>query len=688
MVTKDIDSITYLLKQAKEKNKPKPIVFLGAGASASAGIPLTGKIISDILEKYKEKPEIRKLSDGDKKDYYKVMGSIETFERHELLRDYIENVDVKINVTHIYLAQMLKDGYIDYVVTVNFDDLLLKACALFNFIPAVYDIAILKDFTTTTLQKRSVTYLHGQYHGLWLLNTPDELNKVKAEGHDSVTNIFRQICNERAWIIAGYSGEDGILDKIANLGRFDNNLYWVGYKDNLPSKNVQDKLLNKPNSNAYWIKGYDSDCFFLKLHSELGLDTPEIFNKPFSFLNKVVNNIKDIEIDEEPNEEHKELLKQVEERFSTSKNWINDAIERYENKGGNGVLLDATQINKDDLKQDILEAIVKNQFDKADELYDKVKRYAPELNGQIADLYFNWGLSYSEKKDHQNAIECYKKVLIIKPNHEKALYNIGTEYLNQNENKDALEYFQKTININAKLDYAFNNMGVAYYCEKEYDKAIECYLKAISINAKKHESYYNMGNAWWKKNDDDKAMECYQKALSIKPDTYEILYQIAFLYNKKGEGTLSIEYYQRASDADPNAYEPFYQLGLLHGEKGENEKAIAFYQKGIDVNPDSNNAYINLGFALIKMGQIDKAEKYLRIALDLGDKKFSYMNLGHIYLCKKEEKLAVDNYKLSLAAFEDTDEFWKGMNDDLQYLEQYGITKEYYQNILEKIKQK
>ncbi|WP_157091337.1 hypothetical protein [Paenibacillus antarcticus] len=43
-----IEHLAYLLKEAKEKNKPQPIFFLGAGASSSGNVPLTGEIIGDI----------------------------------------------------------------------------------------------------------------------------------------------------------------------------------------------------------------------------------------------------------------------------------------------------------------------------------------------------------------------------------------------------------------------------------------------------------------------------------------------------------------------------------------------------------------------------------------------------------------------------------------------------------------
>src|ERR1700733_5229018 len=217
MNKKDIDSVAYLISEARKNNQPKPIVFLGAGASISAGIPGSRQIIEDILKKFSKKPEIKKIEDADK-DYYNLMGCLNTEERHNLLRGYITDDKVKINVSHIYLAQMVKEDYVDYVLTVNFDDLFLKACALFNFIPPVYDISILKDYTTTTLTEGSITYLHGQHHGFWLLNTGEELNKVT----QYIPTILDRICNKRTWIIVGYSGEDPIFDQISRLGHFTN----------------------------------------------------------------------------------------------------------------------------------------------------------------------------------------------------------------------------------------------------------------------------------------------------------------------------------------------------------------------------------------------------------------------------------------------------------------------------------
>ncbi len=227
-----IDEVAYTLKQAKEKNQPRAIFFLGAGASRSAGIPLASEIVKHILREYKDSPKIKKITEKDK-NYYKLMENLLPVERNELLKSYINKA--KINVTHIYLAQLIINDFVDYVLTVNFDDLMIRALALYNEFPPTYDMAILNDLTTTKFREKSIIFLHGQHHGLWLLNTDEEMQRVQK----TIPKILNRITHNRPWIFIGYSGNDPIFDYITDLGRFDNGFYWVTYNNNEPSKKCQ-----------------------------------------------------------------------------------------------------------------------------------------------------------------------------------------------------------------------------------------------------------------------------------------------------------------------------------------------------------------------------------------------------------------------------------------------------------------
>lgn len=613
-----IEDIAYLIKNAKNK----PIILLGAGASVSAGIPLASKIIEDVLEMHKEKPSIRRLKDEHKNDYYKLMGALSAQERRSLFYKYINNEEVKLNVTHIYLAQMLKEGLIDYVLTVNFDDLMLKACAMFNFIPPVYDVSILNDFTTTTFLEKSITYLHGQHHGQWLLNAEGELTKVK----QSIPKIFERICHDRTWIVIGYSGEDEILDEIANVGSFENELYWVGYTDNAVSDKVQKKLFTNPQTNAYHIKGYDSDSFFLKLHSELGIETPEIFNKPFSFLKTMLETVRDIQIDR--NSEHKSLFEGIQERMEISKKQVLEAIDIIENKE-----------SEEQLIQRIIEKAIKHDFSIKDAIMfeDQIERNNYQKAKQtLGNYYGEWGIEKAKKfRQNHNKIDLedgiinLKKGLKFNPSNSLMYSNLAIivcEEIIFNEGPyefdNVLDLFHKAENLESdyRLYYnwgtALSHMGEITKEEKYFKQSFLKFEKATEINPLYKDVYFNWARAldeFSKINNDKEILResvlMYKKALSVDDKNIETrnylgiaLKNLATIENNDKLFKESIEVLRRALQMFPEDKIILNSLGLSLFEYGGKIKdlnllteSLNIFKKIIDQSPGDDKIYNNCG---------------------------------------------------------------------------------------------
>ncbi|MBO6185601.1 MAG: hypothetical protein J6O88_13085 [Chryseobacterium sp.] len=617
-----IEDIAYLIKQAKDKDENKPIIFLGAGASASAGIPLVGKIIEDILELHKDKPSIKRLTEEQKKDYYKLMSALSAQERRSLFYNYINDEKVKLNVTHIYLAQMLKEGLIDYVLTSNFDDLMLKACAMFNFIPPVYDVSILNDFTTTTFLEKSVTYLHGQHHGQWLLNAVGELTKVK----DAIPKIFERICNNRTWIVVGYSGEDELLNEIAKIGSFENELYWVGYNESPLSEQVKKKLFSNSRTNAYHIKGYDSDSFFLKLHSELGIQTPEIFNKPFSFLKTMLETVRDIQIDKKS--EHKTLFEGVQERMEISKKQVSEAIELIENKE-----------SEEQLMQRIIEKAIKHDFSIKDAVIFEAEieknKYGKALK-TLGNYYGEWGIEKAKsfrqnhsKVDLEDAIANLKKGMEFNPSNplmysnlaiitfEEIIFNEGP-----NEFDKVLDLFHEAENLESDYQLycnwgiALSHMGEITKEEKYFKQSFLKFEKAIEINPLYKDVYFNWARAldeFSKINNDKEILReivsMYKKALSVDDKNIETrnylgisLKNLATIENDDKLFKESIEVLRRALQMFPEDKIILNSLGLSLFEYGGKIKdlnllteSLNIFKKIIDQSPGDDKIYNNCG---------------------------------------------------------------------------------------------
>ncbi len=556
-----IEDLAYHLKQASDRGLPKPIFFLGAGASFSGRIPLASGIETIIKENYADNPEILKLADDDK-TYSKLMACLSPIQRNELLSSLI--ADAKINVTHIYLAQLIKKNLVDYVLTANFDNLMLRALALFDIFPPVYDLTSISDFTTTTIKDKSVVYLHGQHNGNWLLNTDEEMAKVKA----IVPRIFDTIKNQRPWIFLGYSGNDPIFEHIKNLGRFDNGLYWVGHDNYLPSKLVQD-FLNKPNTNAHFIKGYDADAFMLKLNNALGLEQPDILDKPFSSLKTMLSNIVDID-----DEDH---FRGAKARLEIARKNVNYSIQFFEDT--RDIKLDKREQNIDKLKKDIIDLIISEEYD--GDRISTIELLAKEYDDQgvnylLAELYFYLGTKYSrllEKCNNDNkeqflniTIENYSKSIKYLPYSYESLYNCGVSLSALAEIKTGIE------------------------AECLYEQAIDKYRRAIEIDSNKSEALNNWGaslSGLAAKKKGKEAQRFYQQAFRKYKQAIEVNPSENGAFNNWGTSLAALAKTKTGLEA-----EHLYQQA--------NEK----YYKAIEIDPSWGNTYYNWGLSLAKLAAI------------------------------------------------------------------------------------
>ncbi|HEY8160153.1 MAG TPA: SIR2 family protein [Methylobacter sp.] len=636
METATIEELAYFMKEAKANNR-SPIFFLGAGASRTGGIPLANEIITDILANHSDNPRIKNLKAEDQ-TYPKLMECLGPNGRNKLLKGYIG--DCRINVTHIYLAQLMTQGYVDYVLTVNFDNLMLKALALFNEFPSTYDMAILKDLTTTTFKEKSVVYLHGQHHGLWLLNTEEEMAKV----NDLIPKILHGIKDGRTWVFVGYSGTDPIFEHIKGLGRFDNGLYWVSYYDERPCDIVCKDLLEKSNTNTFVIEGYDSDSFMLKLNSELGLPQPTIIDKPFSSVRSLLDNIVDID--------DKEHFKSVKQRLEIAKTQVDEAIQQFEQ--GKVETTNKIQANteSDLLKKEIIDLMIKEDYqqDKVDLITAKASALNnSEINTLLADLYYNWGTSLGHLAKtqsgskaeilYQQAFDKYHKAIEIKPDYHEAFSNWGAH-------------------LGDWAGATSGNEGDSLYME-----AFNKYDKAIAINPDDHESFNNWG------------ADLGELAKTKSADETETLYQQA------------VDKFHKAIEIKPDKYDAFNNWGttlmrLAKTKSGDQAEALyqqAFdkFHKAVEIKPDKYETFDNWGNALMSLATTklgDAAEvlfkqafEKLEKAIDLGAGCY---NLACLYALKQDKKNALLYLNRSLKHKEIKTEFvindsdWAGYLDD------------------------
>lgn len=239
-----------------------------------AKIPLAQGFVEEIRQRFPDE-----YARAQEKTYPHCMGELSPADRHDLITEFIDKA--KINWAHISIAQLMKGGFVDRVLTTNFDPLMMRACALVNLFPAIYDMAVVrKDFLADFVRDLAVFHLHGQRDGFVQLHNEEEVSKLA----EAIEPLFDDTARDRTWLVVGYSGaNDPVFRVLADRPRFANRLFWVGFRDEMPSPAVQQALLGA-GKEAYWVAGFDADNFLVQLANKLACFPPGFFAKPFSHL--------------------------------------------------------------------------------------------------------------------------------------------------------------------------------------------------------------------------------------------------------------------------------------------------------------------------------------------------------------------------------------------------------------------
>lgn len=489
------------------------VLLIGAGCSSTAGIPLAHKFVDIIRDEFAH--EYRRAIDKDRADYPGCMGELSPGDRRELMGRYLRNA--RINWAHIHMARLIKEGYVDRVLTTNFDPLLVRACALFNIFPAVYDMAAIKGFEPQRIEGPAIFHLHGTGNGFFQAHDHTEVEELSGK----LIPLFQDcLARPRTWIVAGYSAKcDPVVDHLLAVPSFDQNLYWVGYRDEVPSSDVQ-PLIAKQRA-AYWLPGHHADGFFADLADGVACAPPPFLDKPFTHMETVLRDITGFR-EEDGNSSH----------GSTLPSFASDGLRRIRR---------AIACVEPHVEWTCNDAGTPLQ----------PKQLSQQNDGPSLGLQMKMRLMAS---DFNAVIE--QREAIIDSNDEAtintllwALTSLGSKSSNLSElvpddekqiNIDiAINYFREAISINPDFMPAHHNLGNAFVRSAEfsptpdkaaiYEQAFEHYRRAIELAPKNAVPYDSMAGA-------------ILKLLKAAPDTKkdELLAQAS-------------DFSQRANDLEPNS---------------------------------------------------------------------------------------------------------------------------------------
>ncbi len=291
----------------------------------------------------------------------------------------------------------------------------------------------------------------------------------------------------------------------------------------------------------------------------------------------------------------------------------------------------------------VAEIYYKNgELDKAYDLYKKITVLEPASeNARIA--YLNMGNISDDAQRYDEAIEIYKKALVIDPKDDATLYNLGIAYNHAGKPEFAIESWRKAAELNP--DEPKHLMAVAdyYYENKYYDSAMDEYTRIIRSWPKIQDAHFNIASIYYKKDlldysegeykkvieingkndlarkayinlgiilsrakadkeeEIEKAHSFVQKALLLKPGDPEALYALGLIYVEMGVADKAIDtFFQAISASRDNMLtaESYNYIGKSHYKEGRYKKALQAFTRGIELEPTFEEIRINRKVAM------------------------------------------------------------------------------------------
>ena len=166
----------------------------------------------------------------------------------------------------------------------------------------------------------------------------------------------------------------------------------------------------------------------------------------------------------------------------------------------------------------------KNAAQKILEL-DSSYQPAHKLLEDIKQAYFNSGHDYLSKKQYNETVAKFRKVIDIDPDHKSAHYYLGKAYYWSGMFADAICSCQTAIAIDSSNKIIYLMLGLAYINRGSYNKAVNQFQKAIDIDQDCKQAHLYLGRTYFRMNKLEDAEQATRKALNID-STYQRALQL------------------------------------------------------------------------------------------------------------------------------------------------------------------
>ncbi|MEP0886654.1 MULTISPECIES: serine/threonine-protein kinase [unclassified Leptolyngbya] len=285
----------------------------------------------------------------------------------------------------------------------------------------------------------------------------------------------------------------------------------------------------------------------------------------------------------------------------------------------------------------------------------------PSVRHHSLEEHLAWmerGDDLFQQQRYRASVECYDKVLQIKPDEYLAWFKRGIALDNLKQYGEAVESYDQVLKLQPEDYLAWFKRGRALEHLEYADEAIASYDKVIELQPDNYWAWHDRGRAMEAAQRYEDAASSYARAVQLKPDfklaiqsrkrLLSQLKQVDQLYGLQHyeEAIASCEAAIRANPQDPLAW-------LMRGMAMENLKqyqaAIASYSQVVKLQPDDHLAWFKLGAVLEMVNKPAEALVcYNRVLRIQPDNSWAWHDRGRVLELLQKYDAALSSYDKAL----------------------------------------
>lgn len=280
------------------------------------------------------------------------------------------------------------------------------------------------------------------------------------------------------------------------------------------------------------------------------------------------------------------------------------------------------------------------EYENAVASYSKVYEKYPYMTEAIYSL----GVVKMREGDFDAAIEYFNKALAVNKNHEKTqkalksvagnMFNEGNNFYRRRDYNNALDYYKKVVAIDNSFYQAYYQLGVVETRLKNNRGAIKAYVKAVEAKPEFYQGWYGLGISKRSDGDNQGALKAFQKAIDINPGYAKAYCAMGDIYYKTNKLDKAKSSCQQAIQADGSYAKPYITLATINIDNKEYDQALVNLEVATGLNRKDSKAWLKIAQVRNILGNCEEAKRAVRKSLDLSKKSGeAWVELGIAEYC-------------------------------------------------------